>query len=136
MPPDRERLRFYVDESALGVGKALTAARRDVVHVGHAVVPDLPLGVLDIDWIPRVAELGLIVILRDKRIRTKPAELELFRQHGLRAFWIAGKKDTSTWDQLCRLVRRWGEMERIIATLPDGPWFMAIDQKAIKAIKV
>jgi uncharacterized protein (DUF433 family) len=29
---DRDHLRFYVDESALGLGKALEAARRDTVH--------------------------------------------------------------------------------------------------------
>jgi len=29
MTADPEQLRFYVDESALGIGKTLTAARRD-----------------------------------------------------------------------------------------------------------
>lgn len=136
MPPDPARLRFYVDESALGVGKALTAARRDVIHVGHPLIPELPYGVLDPDWIPVVATRSLIVIARDRRIRTKPAELELFRSHGLRVFWIAGKKDISNWDALCRLVRRWSEMERIIAERSTGPWFMAIDEKAIHEINV
>ena len=42
-----ERLRFYVDESTLGLGKALAAAREDVVHAGHPLVPECPVGALD-----------------------------------------------------------------------------------------
>jgi hypothetical protein len=48
---DRDHLRFYVDESALGLGKALEAARRDTIHAGHKLIPECPLGVLDPDWI-------------------------------------------------------------------------------------
>ncbi len=42
MTADPEQLRFYVDESALGIGKALAAARRDTVHIGHALIPECP----------------------------------------------------------------------------------------------
>ena len=55
MTADRDHLRFYVDESALGLGKALEAARRDTVNAGHKLIPECPLGVLDPDWIPAVA---------------------------------------------------------------------------------
>jgi hypothetical protein len=34
-------VRFYVDESALGIGKTLTAARKDVIHVGHPLIPSV-----------------------------------------------------------------------------------------------
>lgn len=70
-------LRFDVDESAVGLGKALAAARRDTVHVGHALVPECPLGVLDPDWIPAVARRRLVVIghrpvvLPDQRERSR-----------------------------------------------------------------
>jgi len=43
----------YVDESALGLGKALEAARRDTVHAGHKLIPECPLGVLDPDELRR-----------------------------------------------------------------------------------
>ncbi len=46
-----EGLRFYADESILGAGKALAIARKDLVHPGHFLVPELPLGILDPDWI-------------------------------------------------------------------------------------
>jgi hypothetical protein len=50
-----ERLRFYVDESALGLGKTLAAARDDVIHAGHPLIPECPLGTLDPEWIKAVA---------------------------------------------------------------------------------
>ncbi|WP_417852084.1 PIN-like domain-containing protein [Blastococcus tunisiensis] len=66
-----------MDESALGLGKALTAARSDTVHVGHPLVPECPYGTLDPDWMPAVAARGLIAIGRDRRMRTRPAEVLL-----------------------------------------------------------
>lgn len=53
MTADPEQLRFYVDESALGIGKTLAAARRDTVHVGHPLIPECPLGAADIEWMWR-----------------------------------------------------------------------------------
>jgi len=131
---DRRNLRFFCDESALGLGKALAAARRDVIHPGHGLIPDVPTGTLDPIWMPIIAKRGLIVIARDKKIRTKPAELAAFRDHGLRAFWIAGKRDLSNWQALVRVVERWNDIEQIIATRSNGPWFMAINERAIVEI--
>jgi hypothetical protein len=84
------QLRFFLDENLLGLAKAMEIARRDVVHPGHPLLPAVPLGALGTQWIPTVAAAGLVVIGRDRRIRTKPAELALLRQHRLRVFWIAG----------------------------------------------
>ena len=68
MPPDRRNLRFYFDESLLGVGKAIAIARRDTVHVGHPlIVATFPLGILDVDWIPMAAANDWVVLLRDRR---------------------------------------------------------------------
>lgn len=76
MAANPDRLRFYVDESALGLGKTLAAAREDMIHAGHPLIPECPLGTLDPEWIQAIAERGLIVIERDKRIRTRPAEVQ------------------------------------------------------------
>ena len=134
MAPDPEALRFYVDESALGLGKALAFARKDTIHVGHSLIPECPLGTLDIDWMPAVAARDLIVIARDRRIRTKPQELAAFRDAGLRVLWIAGKKDMSTWTWLSRLVRNWTAIERVIAAQGAGPWFYAVNEAGLKEI--
>lgn len=136
MPADPAQLRLFVDESALGLGKVLAMARRDVVHTGHPLVPEVPLGAVDPAWIPAIAARGLAVIARDKRIRTKPGELELIRRHGLRVFWIAGKRDLSTWDALSRLVRRWADIEAALSAKGPGPWFMGISEANVSEIQV
>jgi len=136
MPADPAKLRLFVDESALGLGKVLAMARRDVVHTGHPLVPEVPLGTVDPVWIPAIAGRDLTVIARDKRIRTKPGELELLREHGLRVFWIAGKRDLTTWDALGRLVRRWADIENALAEKGPGPWFVAVNEANIVEIGV
>jgi hypothetical protein len=136
VPADAGSLRFFVDESALGLGKSLEAARRDVVHAGHHLVPEVPLGSLDTEWMPAVAARNLIVIARDRRIRTKPAEVALLREVGLRVFWIAGKRDLATWDYLVRVVRRWNEIEDAIAAKGAGPWFVAINETRLRDLGV
>jgi hypothetical protein len=133
---DLAQLRFYVDESALGLGMTLQAARKDTIHPGHKLIPECPLGTLDPDWIPVVAQRDLIVIGRDKRIRSKPQELKLLRESGLRVFWIAGKRDLSTWDWLGRVVRQWKVMEKIIEERGAGPWFYAINEVGIRELTV
>jgi hypothetical protein len=134
VPADPAHLRFFADESVLGLGKALTIARRDFVHVGHPLIPEVPLGAPDPVWIPHVAARDLAVIARDRRIRTKPAELELLKAHGLRVFWIAGKRDLATWDHLVRVVRRWNDIEDALTTRGPGPWFLAINETQITEV--
>jgi hypothetical protein len=136
VPADPAQLRFFVDESALGLGKTLALARRDVIHTGHTLIPEVPLGALDPVWMPEVARRGLVVIGRDKRIRSKPAELAILRAHGLRIFWLAGKRDLSTWDALVRIVRRWAEIEQAIDANGSGPWFVAINDGNLTEIVV
>lgn len=120
-----------MDESALGLGKTLAAARDDVVHVGHHLIPECPVGSLDPDWIQAVAARDLIVIGRDKRIRTRPAEVQHLVAAGLRVFRIGGKKDTTTWGWLTWLVGQWDEMEKIIRNRGPGPWFYVIYEHKI-----
>ena len=134
MVANADSLRFYVDESALGLGKALTIARRDTIHVGHRLIPECPLGVLDPDWIPAVARRGLVVIGRDKHIRTKPEEIRQLRSAGLRVFRIGGKRDLATWDWLVRVVRRWDDMEQVIRDRPEGPWFYLINESGLTEV--
>jgi len=136
MTADPEQLRFYVDESALGIGKTLAAARRDTVHVGHALIPECPLGAADIEWMPMVAERQLVVIGRDKRIRSRPQELRYLKEAGLRVFEIGGKRDLSTWDWLTRLVRHWDTIEEIVRSRGPGPWLYIVNENAVVELQM
>lgn len=133
---DPDNLRFFADESALGVGKALAILRDDVIHTGHGLIPEVPLGTTDPVWMPIVARRRLVVICRDAKIRTKPAERALLYSEGLRVFWIAGDKDLSNWDNFLRLMRRWNDMEQVMNDRPDGPWFYAVNETGLGELHV
>lgn len=136
MVADPQRLRFYVDETSTGLGIALARARTDVVHVGHPLVPELPRGLLDPEWMPRVAARGLVVLGRDRHLRTRPGERALFVRYGLRVLRLAGKKDLSNWDAIVRLVRRWDDIEQFVRDRPVGPWACEIHDSRISELPV
>lgn len=129
-------LRWFVDETSMGLAKILAIAREDVVHPGHQSLVGVPTGTPDPDWIPIIAAHGLVVISRDKRIRTKPAELAAFRSARLRVFWIAGKRDLSNWDNLKLVVKWWDRMEEIVRDRGPGPWFQVLGDSGIPELKV
>lgn len=124
-------LRYFADESVLGLGIALARLRPDAVHPGHPRIPEVPLGALDTDWIPAVASRGLIAIGRDKRVRTKPAERQAIIESGLRYLWIGGKQDESSWEWMRRLTRYWDTVERLSDELGGGPWFLTINRTGV-----
>jgi PIN domain-containing protein len=128
--------KWFVDETSLGLAKILAIARDDVVHPGHFSLPEVPTGTYDEVWMPIVARKDLVVIGRDKKIRTKPAELAAFKRLRLRAFWIAGKRDLSNWENLKLIVKWWDRLEEIVDDLGPGPWFYAISDGAIREIAV
>jgi hypothetical protein len=129
--PPHQPLRYFADESVLGLGLALARLRPDTVHPGHPLIPEVPKGALDPDWIPAVAARGLIAIGRDKKVRTKPAEKQAIINHGLRYIWIGGKQDESSWEWMRRLMRHWDEVERLADQLGPGPWFITVNKNAV-----
>lgn len=124
-------VRFYVDQSATGLGLALAAARKDTIHVGHPLIPECPFGVLDPDWIPAVAARRLVVIARDKKLRSKPVEVRALWDSGLRVFCIGGKRDLSTWEWLSRVVKHWARMEELIKNRGPGPWIYMLNENSL-----
>lgn len=136
MPPDPDRLRFLVDETSLGLGKVLAIARQDVIHTGHRLIPEVPRGALDDEWMPAVAERGLAVITRDKKIRTKHAKTLLYSKYGLRVFAIGGKKNLTNWETLVRVIHRWNDIERELKERGPGPWFKAINATGLADLHI
>lgn len=58
--PDLRGLRFFADETSLGIGKALAIVRTDVIHTGHKLIAgSVPLGAKDPDWMARGVCAGL-----------------------------------------------------------------------------
>ena len=128
--------RFFIDENDLALGRSLALARKDVLHPGHVRLPDVPLGTPDSQWLPIVGGLGLVVITRDKKIRSRPAEAELVIAAGIRGFVLTSAGDLSTWDTLSVLVRQWDALERHLAAHPSGPWLAALTSQGVRPLRI
>ncbi len=128
--------RFFVDENDLALGRSLALARKDVVHPGHPRLPRVPLGTPDAHWLPIVGDLGLVVITRDKKIRSRPVEADLVLRSGVRGFVLTSSGDMSTWDTLTLLVRHWEALERYMGAHPEGPWLAAVTNQGVRPLNV
>jgi hypothetical protein len=124
---------FYIDESIQApVRQAFGLVRADLLYCGG---PEAPAeGTLDPVWLPEAGREGWIVLMRDKRIRTKDAERKLFLDHGVRAFCLTDHGNASIWDVFRLLVRRWASIERIASARPSGPYFYAVTNSTIEDI--
>jgi hypothetical protein len=118
--------RFFCDANDIALGRGLAQLRRDVVYPGHVELPEVVPGTKDQDWIPVVAERGLVVITRDKRIRRRPVERLAWREGGLRGFVLTGAGNQPTWESARILLSRWDQVERWIQARPEGPWMVAL----------
>jgi hypothetical protein len=127
-------LRFFVDENMLAVGHALAAVRDDVVYPGHPLLPEVPRGTLDPDWLPIVGAAGrdLVAFTRDKGIVRKTGEAMALRDHDVRMFVLTGKKDLTAWEKLDLLVRSWPKIERNIASNGAGPWVQRVTTAGVR----
>ena len=128
--------RFFVDENDLALGRCLALARKDVLHPGHVQLPEVPLGAPDAVWLPIVGGLGLVVITRDKKIRSRPVEAELVVAAGIRGFVLTSAGDLSTWDTLSLLVRQWDALGRYLTEHPSGPWLAAVTSQGVRPLGI
>lgn len=85
---------IFVDENLLPVGRALDEVG-NALYPGHPDVPRLPTGASDVAIFDEVGANGrdLVLFTRDNRIRRRSSELYRFRQAGVRAVILTGKRD-------------------------------------------
>lgn len=126
---------YFTDENALGLGKLLRrSGREDVVYPGHEALPEVPLGATDLEWMPVAGSRGLIVLTRDKRIRTRPAELATYTEHGIRSVWIGAKQDLTPQDQMTIFLKHEARLRREIIKLGAGPWALALSATGVRPL--
>jgi hypothetical protein len=127
---------YFADENALGFAKLLLRQRNDIVHPGHELVPEIPLGSPDLDWLPIVGRMQWIVLSRDRRIRSRPAELKLYREHGVRSVWIGGKTDRSSRDLVEIFLANEDRLTRYAIKMGPGPWAAAMTTTGVRPINI
>ena len=82
--PAPPRAVYFADENALDLAKLLRrTGREDVYYPGHQALPQEPLGTPDLGWMKIVARRKLVVLTRDRRIRSRPAELKQYTELGI-----------------------------------------------------
>ena len=123
-----EDIRFYVDEDRIGLGLAMMWARADTVACGETLVAEnLHRGILDVDWIPIVANHGWVAITGNWRIRRNPVEAAVCEQVNARIICLHDPRgDQPTWGWLCQLARHWERVERFVHEHPHGPWWLSV----------
>lgn len=126
---------YFADENALGLAKILIREGRiDVVHPGHQQLPQVPLGCPDEAWMRVVADLDLIVLTRDRRIRSRPAELSIYREVGLRSVWVGGRHDLTPTQQAAMFYRHEQRLIREATKRGPGPWALALTPTGLRPI--
>ncbi len=127
-------VRYYVDADILGLGKVLASLRWDVTYPGDpgAVIHKRqrpPCSVtspraLDSDWIPIVSSQGLLIITRDRHIKSHTAEIEAVMSAKGRLVALGSVDAATTWGQLEVVMTQWRWLEEL-RDLP-GPFVYSL----------
>jgi hypothetical protein len=128
-----EEVRYFLDASLQkGVCIALTSVRDDA----HPWRDDCPVNPGDKDekWLPVVGGNDWVVILRDKRLRSRPHQRQALIDYSIRTFCLTGAGNLSKWGVLVLLVRNWDR----IAEVSDrpGPFVCSITTAGIRDLSL
>lgn len=81
-----------------------------------------------------VADLDLIVLTRERRIRSRPAELAIYREVGLRSVWIGGRHDLTPVQQADLFLRNEDRLVREAIKRGPGPWALMLTPTGLRPI--
>lgn len=119
---------IWIDTSiARSVARAISQVRQDVLWVGERYPFDTNKEPI---WLPDAGREGALVILRDKRIRTRPGERRAIIANGVGAFIINQKRNPDKWQYLKLIVGALDEMEEKFATTPR-PFIYTVDREGL-----
>jgi hypothetical protein len=124
-------MKCFFDEN---LGKQLVLGLRgfgeDVIHLTEV----FPSGTLDEEWLPYVGDNGYTLFTIDKRIRRRPLEQALLKQHKVGAFFLMGKT-MSRWNYIRQIVRAWEKIEQTIER-ETPPFAYQINPQGTELIKI
>ncbi len=130
MPAAPQDHRWFVDENSLGVAKALAYVRGDVTWPGAPGGP-VPAGAADTAWLPVIGQAGLVVLTRDKRIRSRPLERQALLASGVRACFLTSGGSLTLFEQLRLWLRYWDDIETL-ATDQPAPWLASVTRAGVR----
>ena len=112
---------FFIDRS-LGrhvVSEALRAAGAAVQVMADVYGERIGQGLADTDWLRDAGDKGWVVLMKDDKIRYRPAELEALTTSGVRAFCLTNANLRGA-DMAQRFVDQLPKIRRIASEQP-GP---------------
>lgn len=114
---------IFIDRSIpKGVASALKAVRSDIFWLEDK----FPHNTKEVEWLPVAGANDWLVILRDKKVRTRPGERAAIIKHSVGCFIIHQKKNLTRWEYLKLLVKTLDKMEDCFATTPR-PFIYKVD---------
>lgn len=127
MSPPAPRPKFFIDRS-LGRVAVPTGLRADgwnvVTLAEHYGMPQ-DEQVADTEWIADAASQGWAILMKDKRIRHRSAEIEAVAAHQAKCFVIT-RGDLTSADMLQRFTANKKAIYRLAAT--PGPYIYSVQQ--------
>ncbi len=127
-------VRFFADETDIGLARALDQHHGGVVYPGHPDLPEVPRGTGNDAWLEVVGRLNLVVVSRDGRIRYRPAEKRLWVIYRIRGFVLTGKGSQSTGESLAVLTKHWGTISHLVEAERLGPWMYSVTRSGLREI--
>src|SRR6266511_204506 len=123
---------YYVDASVpIDVAKALALVRNDIMYPGALGCPVQSPNVADEVWLGVVGAQDWVVVMKDKRVRTRRWEREALIKAGVRAFCMTAAGNYTKWQTLQLLARRWDDIEEI-ANTEDPPFIYSVTNAGVR----
>ena len=118
---------IWIDSSIpKSVAMALQQVRNDIRWVGTLYLFDQNK---DTIWLPDAGKADALVILRDKKVRTRPAELRAIVTNRVGCFVLSQKRNLKKWEYLRMLAQTLDEMEEKFESVPR-PFIWTVDSTA------
>ncbi len=121
---------FFDENLGIQLVRGLREFGEDVVHLTEIFDPGTP----DVKWLPYVAEKGYVLFTIDKRIRSRPLELALIREHKIGAFFLMGKT-MDRWNYIRQIIRAWHKIEATVKK-ETPPFAYQIRAQGTKVTKI
>jgi PIN like domain len=134
---------FYLDADVLGLAKVLAGLRADITYPGDQSGPVsggrrrescaiTSTAVADTEWIPVTAQMGWLIITRDRHIQEHRAEIDAVRVYGARMVVLGGEEAKDTFHQLEVLMCQWRKVGALLAR--PGPFIYIATRTALREV--
>ena len=123
---------IFIDRSIpKPVANALKQVREDVSWLEDHFLHDQT----DDGWISIVGERGWLAITRDKKILTRPGEIDAWMRNGAGGFIVGQKQDPTKWQYLQLLAKTLDDMETIFAETERPFLYTVAKSGALRRVK-